>query len=103
MKRKELAHFQTQGGVSLDGEENLIDNVTPIIEKLVKHLLALPEKASKPTILNLFKKCILSINNFHDEIETVERESILEIIYTLGEIVGVDPASEFAEEWRGDW
>ena len=63
----------------------------------------LPEKASKPKILECFKKCILSINDFEDEIETVERESILEILYTLGEIVGLDPESEFAEAWRGDW
>ena len=102
MKRKELEHYQTHG-FTLDGEESLINNVKPMFRALVLHLLDLPENASKQTILNFFKNCMLSINDFENEIETIERESILEVFYTLGEIVGLDPASEYGEEWRGDW
>ena len=46
---------------------------------------------------------MLDINDFEQGIETVERESIFENIYALGEIMGLDPATEYAEEWRGDW
>ncbi|MBE8593617.1 hypothetical protein IQK56_23355 [Pseudomonas sp. MAFF 301449] len=102
MKRKELEDYQIHG-FTLEGEESLIDKINPILKSLVLHLLDLPENASKQTILNCFKNCMLSINNFEDEIETIERESILEFFYTLGEIVNLDPASEYAEEWRGDW
>ncbi len=102
MKKIELEDYQAHG-INLDGEESLVENLTPILKDLVQTLLDLPEKAPEPTVLECFKKCIFNINNFEDEIETVERESVLEHIYAIGEIVGLDPTSEYAEEWRGDW
>ena len=102
MRKEELEDYQRYH-LTLDGEESLVDKISPIIKNLIQRLLDLTENKSKSNILNCFKKCMLSINDFEDEIETVERESILEAFYDLGEIVGLDPASEFAEAWRGDW
>ncbi|MHA6578555.1 hypothetical protein [Pseudomonas yamanorum] len=102
MRKEELEDYQKYR-LTLDGEESLIDKISPILKKLIQCLLDLPVNESKSNILNCFKKCMLSINDFEDEIETVERESILEAFYDLGKIVGLDAASEFAEAWRGDW
>lgn len=102
MKTKELENYLTHT-LTLKGEEDLVKKINPTFTKLVQDLILLPEEASRSEILECFRNCITSINGFEDEIETIERESILDIIYALGEIVGLDSDSEYAEEWRGDW
>lgn len=102
MKNKELQDFQKHH-LNLEGEKKLITKITRLLEALISELQQLPEKTNQSTILEHFKKCILNINYFENEIETIERESIFEHIYTLGKIVGLDPTSEYADEWRGDW
>ncbi|SHM65676.1 hypothetical protein SAMN05216593_102195 [Pseudomonas asturiensis] len=53
--------------------------------------------------LPLFEGAMLHINQFEDGIETVERESLMEVLYQLGEKVGLSRDTEFLERWRGDW
>jgi hypothetical protein len=102
MKNKELQDFQIHH-LNLEGEKKLIAKIKRLLEALISELQQLPENTNQSTLLENFKKCILNINYFEDEIETVERESIFENIYAIGKIVGLDPTSEYAEEWRGDW
>jgi hypothetical protein len=51
----------------------------------------------------LFETALLQIKQFEDEIETVERESLMEVLYQLGERIGLSRDTEFLEQWRGDW
>ena len=102
MKNTELNYCRTHH-LNLEGEEELVAGIKVVFDRLIDHLLRLPEDTDQPTILACFKQCMLDINDFEQGIETVERESIFENIYALGEIMGLDPATEYAEEWRGDW
>ncbi len=102
MKNKELQNFKTYH-LNLGSEEKFAAKVKILYDRLIDNLMLLPEKETQLVILENFKQCILNINNFEDEIGTAERESVLEHIYAIGEIVGLDPTSEYAEEWRGDW
>lgn len=88
---------------SLEGEEEFLAKVKPVFQEIVTNLSVLPVPSAGLSVLPLFKSCILKINDFEEEIETVERDSLLDVIYRLGELVGLPRESEFAEEWRGDW
>lgn len=87
----------------LEGSEELLSLVRPVMSELVSSLISLPRSSSGKGALPMFKNCIVKLNDFEEDIETVERESLLEAIYRLGELVGLPRDSEFAEEWRGDW
>lgn len=87
----------------LEGNEELLEKVKPAFQELVRDLSDLPAPSPGLSVLPLFKRCIFKINDFEEEIETVERDSLLDVIYRLGELVGLSRESEFAEEWRGDW
>ncbi|WP_268796884.1 hypothetical protein [Pseudomonas huanghezhanensis] len=87
----------------LDGHEEFLEKVKPVMSDLVRNLENLPFTSLGKGTLPVFKNCIISINRFEEYIETVERESLLEVLYGLGEVVGLSRESEFAEEWRGDW
>ncbi|AMB86294.1 hypothetical protein AWM79_13670 [Pseudomonas agarici] len=87
----------------LDGDEEVLKRIRPVISELVRNLEALPCSSFGKGALPMFKRCIVRLNSFEEDIETVERESLLDVIYRLGELVGLTRESEFAEEWRGDW
>lgn len=87
----------------LDGDEEFLDKVRPVMFELVRNLEALPCSSFGKGALPMFKRCIVRLNSFEEDIETVERESLLDVIYRLGELVGLTRDSEFAEAWRGDW
>ncbi|MEW6760550.1 MAG: hypothetical protein AB1437_06975 [Pseudomonadota bacterium] len=70
---------------------------------LVERLEELGPGATENQRLAAFAAAFELINLHEDEIETVERESILKAVYDIGEIVGLDRETEFAEQWRGDW
>ncbi|MNG98804.1 hypothetical protein D3C79_579580 [compost metagenome] len=36
-------------------------------------------------------------------IETIERDSLLDVLYRLGELVEIPRESFYLEAWRGDW
>lgn len=92
-----------EGDFLIDGDDVLVVKIRPIIMKLAEKLEKLGPNSAEDVRLSAFAGAFSGINLYADEIETVERESILETIYDLGEIVGFDRGSEFAEEWRGDW
>lgn len=102
MKNKELQSYQANQ-LNLDGEKELIAKIAILFDILIDKLLHIPETSTQSTILSHFKTFMLSLNDFEDEIETIERESIFENLYALGVIVGLDPKTEYAEDWRGDW
>ena len=87
----------------VDGDPALLDKLRPIFVALADQLEELKADATLEQRLSAFERAIEAINIYADEIETVEREAILECIYDMGEIVGIDRDSQFAEEWRGDW
>jgi len=87
----------------VDGDSELLNKLHPIFKKLVKQLDDLGEDASLECRLVPFAEAIEVINIYGDEIETVEREALLKCVYDIGEIVGIDRASNFAEAWPGDW
>lgn len=78
-------------------------NVRPHLEKLRADLEALPAVRSSAAALKLFEGCVRAINRYESDIETEEREAILDELYELGATVGLDPDSKFVESWRGDW
>ncbi len=77
--------------------------VRPLLRQLGEELKVLPAKSSTDVKLKVFERCVRKINRHESKIETEEREAILGEIYELGASVGLDPTSEFAERWRGEW
>jgi hypothetical protein len=70
---------------------------------MIDELISFPENCNFSKKMKSFEKCFIKINHHEEEIETVERETILNAIYEIGTIVGLEPETEFAEQWRGDW
>lgn len=77
--------------------------VQPHFTDLITDLATLPAEGSEAQVLALFGTCIEKVNAHGDDIGTSDREALLEAIYDIGAIVGLDPQSQFAERWRGDW
>jgi len=102
MKNPALDEF-AQTDYLRDGHPELLDQVRPAFDQLIASLRVLPEQSGREERLAPFAEALAAINEWGDEIETEERETILGAIYDLGEIVGLDRDSEFAEAWRGDW
>ena len=102
MKEQQLTEY---GKINFldEGDSDTLEAVRPAFINLIEDLRQLPETASEVEKLVPFAKAINSVNQFEEGIETVERETILKAIYAIGEIVGLAPQTEFAEEWRGDW
>lgn len=86
-----------------EGYPELLEKIRPALVGLVNNLDQLGEDASDEQRRAAFAEAFEQINQYEDEIETVERETILDAIYDIGELVGFDRESGFAEEWRGDW
>lgn len=87
----------------LEGDEEYLSELRPIINELVVGLIGVPRSQYGRSVLPLFRRCVLSINALGLSIETVERDSLLDVLYRLGEIVGLSRKSLYLEEWRGDW
>ncbi|MCD5972769.1 hypothetical protein [Pseudomonas quasicaspiana] len=87
----------------LEGDEELLAKIYPVVSALYAEVLKLQGAEAADRALPLFEKAMLHINQFEDEIETVERESLMEVLYQLGERVGLSRDTEFLEQWRGDW
>lgn len=102
MKRLELSSYK-ESDFLVEGYPELLDKIRPLLEELITQLISLPEEPSNNEKELVFKTCIEGINKYEEEIETVERESILQAIYEIGTIVGLSADTEFAETWRGDW
>jgi hypothetical protein len=102
MKEQQLEEY-AQTEFLDEGDPELLDAIRPAFIELINDLRQLPETASELEKLAPFAKALASTNQFEEEIETVEREAILNAIYAIGQIVGFPRQSEFAEEWRGDW
>jgi hypothetical protein len=102
MKNDELVRYAKTDYLT-EGHAAVLNKVKPIFSELITGLVSLPEGASVESRLDLFRKFIEEVNELENEIETVEREAILHSVYQIGSIVGLDPDTGFAEEWRGDW
>jgi len=86
-----------------EGDPELLKKIRPAFENLATRLNEQGPDATEEQRLLEFSKAFDYINQYEDEIETIERETVLEAIYYIGEIVGLRRETEFAEEWRGDW
>lgn len=102
MKNSELTTFETTGYLS-EGDPIILKKIRPFFSDMIFKLISLPEDATEAQKLKIFEECIKRINRFENSIETVERETILSVLYEIGSIVGLDHSSNFAEHWRGDW
>lgn len=102
MRAVELDYFGKTNYLC-DGSPDVLDNLRPIFDQLIDRLRLLPEGCGEAELLVPFAETLTAINKMGDEIETEERETILCAIYDIGQIVGLDPNSQFAETWRGDW
>jgi hypothetical protein len=87
----------------LEGDEEVLANIYPVVCALYDEVLNLQGRDAADRALPLFENAMLQINQFEDQIETVERESLMEVLYQLGESVGLSRDTEFLEQWRGDW
>lgn len=87
----------------LEGDEAVLAKIYPVVSALYVEVLKLQGADAADRALPLFENAVLQINQFEDEIETVERESLMEVLYQLGERVGLPRDTEFLEQWRGDW
>lgn len=91
------------GNFLAEGDPELLEKLRPAFVTLINRLKDLGPNAAEEDRLEAFAKAFDLINRHEGEIETVERETILEAIYHIGEIVGLSRETQFAEEWRGDW
>lgn len=87
----------------LQGDEGVLAELMPILNNLVVDLLAVSRLQCGRPMLPLFKQCIFSVNALGISIETIERESLLDVLYRLGELVSIPRDSYYLEAWRGDW
>lgn len=87
----------------LEGDQKVLAKLYPVVYALYAEVLKLQGSDTGDRALPLFESAMLRINRFEDEIETVERESLMEALYQLGERVGLSRDTEFLEQWRGDW
>jgi hypothetical protein len=91
-------------GARLESEASpLLKDLKPVFARLLQELIYLPDGANADSILTPFKVAVEAINAFASDIETVERECLLGLIYEIGALVGIPANEQFAEEWRGDW
>ena len=102
MKDRELTDYESTDYL-VEGHPSVLEQVRPIVSELLEKLKALPDGSSEQQRLQAFEDALKKINAFENDIETVERETILGAIYHIGSIVGLDPDSQFADRWRGDW
>ena len=66
-------------------------------------LIEMPRSQYGQPMLLLFKRCVLSVNALGASIETIERDSLLDVLFRLGEFVSLPRDSCYLEAWRGDW
>lgn len=84
------------------GEECLVE-IRGVLRCFVTDLICMPRSQHGKAMLPLFKSCMLRINELDVDIETVERESLLDVLYRLGDMVGLSRTCLYLERWRGDW
>ncbi len=82
---------------------SVLADLRPIFRDLLDELQAMDASASRAQVLNAFRTAILRVNDHANDIETIEREAILGIVYEIGVLAGLPADGQFAEEWRGDW
>lgn len=87
----------------LEGDENCLTDLLPILNRLVVDLIEAPRSQYGLTMLPLFKKYMIDINMQGLSIETIERDSLLDVLYRLGELVEIPRESFYLEAWREDW
>lgn len=87
----------------LDGDDSCLVGLMPILNELVVDLIKSPRSQYGLALLPLFRKCLVSINAQGLSIETIERDSLLDVLYRLGELVEIPRDSFYLEAWRGDW
>lgn len=87
----------------LDGDDNFLVDLMPILNELVVDLIKSPRSQYGLALLPLFRKCVVGVNAQGVSIETVERDSLLDVLYRLGELVDIPRESFYLESWRGDW
>ena len=102
MKQSNLKAYPLDHRLTQESSPVLSD-LRPVFRDLLDELQALDELAPRAQVLNAFHTAMLRVNDHADDIETIEREAILGVVYEIGVLAGLPADSQFAEEWRGDW
>ena len=79
-----------------EGNPELLECIRPAFVILVTKLKALERDGNVEQRRAAFAEAFACMNQYEDEIETIERETILGTMYEIGELVGFERESEFA-------
>lgn len=100
MRERELHAFRLIDRLEEVGDDRVVGLVQPPLEHLIEALAALSEDASAESRLACFEACILALNEHGHEIDTITREVLCDVLYDIGELVGLDSGTNFIDEWR---
>jgi hypothetical protein len=73
------------------------------VRKLMNGLRKLESGASSSEKVALFQKCIERLNKFEDNgpgVDTSDRETLLDLLYRIGEIFSLRSKSKYLDQWR---
>jgi hypothetical protein len=61
----------------------------------------IPMAVAFPKSQSLFEKCVRKPNKLKDDpgVDTSDRETLLDILYRTGELVGLSSKSKYVDEW----
>ena len=76
------------------------------LHDLRNRLIALPENSGDEKVMMLFEEVVKKINeidqnkSIESRIDTEEREGLCDVLYALGNVVGLDAQTEYIDNWR---
>lgn len=91
------------GTFARDQGPAVLRKIRPALVDLTMTLERQGAAAPPAARLAAFAAAFGAINRHADDIGTIERELILDAVYGIGDLVGLDRATGYAEAWRGDW
>ena len=107
MKKHELEELNLKSFLTVcydDLEPHLMQELNQLRFNLIK----LSDDSSEKQILAQFETCVEALNAMEDNrniesgIDTEEREALCEVLYQMGDIVGLDSSTDYVDNWR-DW
>ena len=102
-----IIDYMEELGEDCEYSKKDVQKCEKILAEYLESLASLPVPTDEG-IMKCVKKAVLALNKLNEKtdyalIETVERESIWELIQTSAEECGLqNPAEDITEEWR-DW
>lgn len=88
--------------------EDIEPALMEVLNTLRTKLIGLPDDTDTETVMSLFEECVEKLNDIaNDEslasgIDTEEREGLCDVLYRMGDIVGLESETGYIDNWR-DW